>query len=248
MSRLRQFGQKRFGQKQLGQKKSGQETAGTSVTISVFALAFLFTISTASCSRPAAVPGVVGAARNSQPDLPFNGEPASGNASGQYHPANQSASSDPASSVPFHDPHSLPPGTLIIVRLDKAISADATSAVDSFQATVEEPVIVEGTMLVPKGAAVMGRIESARASAMKRGHGYIQLTLASLAVAGQDFHLETASLFARLNPGSNKPQNASVGNGIRLDQGRTLTFRLTRPVEMATNHPVPSQALAKPNF
>jgi hypothetical protein len=201
------------------------------------------------CSHPA---GVVGGARSSQPELPFNGEPATANtssvnSSGHYLPA-QNASTDPGSSVPFHDPHILPPGTLIMVRLDKTISTDALSATASFQATVEEPVIVEGVALVPKGATVVGRVESARASAAGHDHGYVRLTLASLAIGDQEFNVQTASLFARPTPGSPTVQPAKMGRGIRLDQGRSMTFRLTRAVEMAVNHPTPSQALAKPNF
>jgi hypothetical protein len=220
-------------------RRLGQQAAWTSL------LALLVA---AGCSRPASVPGAVGGARNNPPELPFNGEPTPATGSDQYLPALQKATSTAGSGVPFHDPHSLPPGTLIMVRLDKAISTDDLNPNNSFQATVEEPVIVEGIILVPKGATVVGRVESARASATKRDHGYVRLTLVSLEVGGQDFHVQTASLFARPDPGNAKVRNASLGGAIRLDQGRSLTFRLTGPVEMATSHPAPSQALAKPNF
>jgi len=242
MSPLRQFGQKAAW-------TSGSSSIG-------FALLMLALAVMAGCSRPAAVPGMVGGARSTQPDRPFNGEPTSATAASANHSGSdlsaQNASADPGSSVPFHDPHILPPGTLIMVRLDKAISTDALGAAGGFQATVEEPVIVDGVALVPKGATVVGRVESARASATSHDHGYVRLTLASLAIGEQDFTVQTASLFVRPNPGSEKGSASvrpiSADKGIRLDQGRSLTFRLTRPVEMAVNHLAPSQALAQPNF
>ena len=87
-------------------------------------------------------------------------------------------------------------------------------------------------MLIPRGADVTGRVESARTSQMKPGRGYIQLALQSVRVGGVDVPVQTASLFVRQSP--QKDSSAPV---IRLEKGHRLTFRLIQPVYAANQTP-----------
>jgi hypothetical protein len=112
--------------------------------------------------------------------------------------------------------------------LKNAVSADNPEATGRFEGIIDEPVTVDGNILVPPGARVGGRVESARSSKVK-GNGFVRVTLDSIAIAGKDLHLQTSSLFAR---------GHGMGHGptiyaITLEKGRRLTFRLTEPAYVA---------------
>jgi hypothetical protein len=143
-------------------------------------------------------------------------------------PSEGGAGSEP--SIPFRDAQSLPVGTLLTVRLKSPINSDSPKNSATFVALVDDPVVVEGATLVPRGASVAGRIEAARLSTMTHNRGYVRLTLDLVDIAGRELPIRTASLFARGNPGS--AGNAS--DMVSLEQGRRLTFRLTEPVYMAS--------------
>ncbi|MGH9493986.1 MAG: hypothetical protein ACRD3B_03230 [Candidatus Sulfotelmatobacter sp.] len=138
------------------------------------------------------------------------------------------------SGLPFHDAQSLPAGTLLMVRLKASVSTARPQSTDSFEATLDAPVMVEGNVLIPRGSDAVGRIESARTSQMKPGRGYIQLALQSIRVGGVDVPVQTASLFVRQPPKS--PKDSSLP-AIRLEKGHRLTFRLIQPLYAANQSP-----------
>jgi len=123
---------------------------------------------------------------------------------------------------------------MLTVRLTSPVSADDPGPSATFEATVDEPVVIEGNALVPRGANVEGRVEAARASKVKRHHSYLRLTLDSIDVAGKDLTVRTSSLFAR---GNTLDSDSSLGV-ITLEKGRRLTFRLAEPVYMASQQAV----------
>ena len=130
-------------------------------------------------------------------------------------------------SVPFNNPlQDLPAGTLLTVRLETALSSAKPGSSGTFAAILDDPIVVEGKTIVARGANVLGRIESARASELKRG--YLRLTLDSIHLQGRDLRLQTSSLFARgsvhASEVSQKPDNQP--RIIDLQKGRRLTFRL----------------------
>jgi len=140
-------------------------------------------------------------------------------------------SSNPSTTVPFRDPQSLPAGTMLTVRLKDPISAGVLGG--SFAAVVDEAVVMEGATLVPSGANVMGRVESTSPSSAKHSHGLVRLTLTSIEVGGLEIPLQTSSLFARGASGQLQDRPSSGLSGVRLEQGRRLTFRLTEPFPIA---------------
>jgi hypothetical protein len=146
----------------------------------------------------------------------------------------------------FRDSESIPAGTLLTVRLSDLVSADHPEASGRFGAVVDEPIIIEGDVLVPRGVRVEGRIESARASTIKQNRGYLRLTLESIDLAGNDFALRTSSLFASGTPdvSQHPPNSPSVSPSpapVTLEKGRRLTFRLTEPVYLASHHTATSR-------
>jgi hypothetical protein len=125
---------------------------------------------------------------------------------------------------PFQNSQVLPAGALVTVRLNVLIVSGRGFG-ESFEAVLDEPVVVDGNTMIPRDAIVSGRIESTHTSRITPGRGYVRLTLESVQVDGLDVPIQTASLFAR-----SLPKAHTDSDTIRLEKGRRMTFRLRDPV------------------
>jgi hypothetical protein len=189
----------------------------------------LVTLTGVGCSRPDGVPTDQSTVQ-AEHRAPFNDEGTkSGDAASSASSAGSSgAVTDPQNNLPFHDSQNLPGGTLLTVRLKNPLYAENIDSHTSFEAVVVEPVVVDGNVLIPRGASVAGRVESARMSKVKPDRGYMRLALQSVQVGGKNVPVQTASLFAR-----QAPVNDNSESLIHLERGRRLTFRLTETVYTA---------------
>ena len=198
------------------------------------------------CSPPAGLQGGNSTTQADQPPVPFHDENAKSVGLSDS-ASTQESDSKSETPLPFRDPQNLPAGTLLTVRLKNPISAENLAANSTFEGVVDQPVVVDGNQIVSPGAIVSGRVESARASHLKRNRGYLRLTLASIHLAGANVPLQTSSLFVGGNAGAvpeppSQAQSASASaTVIRLEKGRRLVFRLTEPVYVAAAKP-PSPA------
>jgi len=184
----------------------------------------------AGCSSPAE-PRTDGSSQASRRQIPFKDDD---RPQDNVSPP-QNNSRQPEPSLPFGDSQGLPAGMLLTVLLRDPILADSPGAGGTFDAVIDEPVVIEGTTLLPRGASVAGRVESAHASRLKLNRGYVQLTLASIAIAGQDIPIRTSSLFVNGIANDNEPgSDDSSPRTIRVESGRRLTFRLSEPVLIAS--------------
>jgi hypothetical protein len=123
----------------------------------------------------------------------------------------------------------LPEGTTIPIRLQSALSSASSRAGESFNATIDEPVLIDGQALVARGTPAIGRVLEAKASASSRRTslgsplgssvdsslesslepGYLRIVLVSLNVGGKTVMIETSSIFAK--GGSREDRNSSAG-------------------------------------
>ncbi len=193
------------------------------------------------CSDSSETRGDNRTAAADQHQVPFHDGDASANSAATNSAASQENS--PQIGLPFQDSQNLPVGTLLTVRLKDPVSADESGSGSTFEAVVDKPVVVDGNMLVPRGASVAGRVESARASAVERSRGYVRLTLDEIAIAGHDLPIQTSSLFARANADGQQSlagTHLTSVSTIHLEKGRQLTFRLTEPVYVASQRPLPT--------
>jgi hypothetical protein len=174
-----------------------------------------------SCSRPLEVPGDEAASQASPTPFRETSAKADSDAAMPSVPNHDPKSSSP----PFHDSQTLPAGTLLTVRLSAPISQTKTGAQESFNAGIDEDIVAQGRTLIPRGASVIGRVESTRTSKLKPNRGYLRLTLESVHLTGIDLPVQTASLFVR-----QVPQKNIAGSSVRLEKGHRLTFRLTEPL------------------
>jgi hypothetical protein len=133
----------------------------------------------------------------------------------------------------------VPVGALLTVKLRGALSAATAHVGDNFLATVADPLIIDGKMLVDSGTLVSGRVESARMEPDRSTQlGYLRLALNSMDMKGKKLSLETASLFARSPAADGLARSASV----RLRKGHRLTFRLTAPLVLNEQYKMASAA------
>lgn len=241
-----------------------------------FPILLLILALAAGCSRPSHLPADERVNHSDQRKLPFEDNAAKGNTgpnSGAGNPgevnAGPASNSDPgtAGGPPFQTPSSvsdLPPGTLVTVRVESQIfihrtgedrtGEDRTGQEGTFAGVVDEPVVMDGRIAVPRGATVTGRIEAAPASDGGSGRGYIRLTLDTITIAGKTVALRTSSLFVRGNageassPGLDEAEQAHP-EITRLQKGRRLTFRLAamvprerqETVSSSQNHPTSTE-------
>jgi len=137
----------------------------------------------------------------------------------------------------------LPEGTPISVRLQRALSSESAHAGDTFGATVDQPVVVDGVTIVAEGTAVTGRVLEAKASATAPGRslepGYLRIVLVSVNVGGRPVLIETSSIFAK---GGSRDDRGSTANSVSpagprdkdivFSADRHLSFRLAQAADL----------------
>ena len=201
------------------------------------AWAFAMLLAAFACSRPDVIPGDP---NSTQTELPASSlQPASDQSAPELSPTgvHWPKLRRAATGNDFRENfQGLPAGTLLTVRLKTSVYASISPSEGSFEAVVEQPVVVDGTTMIPKGASVAGRVESAQTSRIKPNRGYVRLALQSVDLGDRRVPVQTASLFAREAPLGNQPISV-----IHLEKGRRLTFRLADTAETSKmpSHVIP---------
>jgi hypothetical protein len=205
-------------------------------------MAWLTLLWTTACSRQLAAPAASGNTKSSQ--LPFERVSDSGGIS-------------PTAGFTFDE---IPAGTEFTIRLQAALSSADSRVGQSFDAVFDEPVIVAGKTVVPRGATVTGSVVAARAFQSLQQPGYLRVALQSIVVNGKAVPLRTSTVFAKgasyrkreaptmtrspadgrasiaesaLNSASGTHPSLSPGSGdVRFSTGHRLTFRLAHPLHL----------------
>jgi len=155
----------------------------------------------------------------------------------------------------------LPEGTPIPIRLRSALSSASAHAGDTFSATVDEAVAIDGQMLIAPGTPATGRVLEARHSVSSPGiardgshgrslvrsqePGYLRIVLVSLNLGGKQVMIETSSIFVKGSfRAEQKPSNAVASRAsqkdsrkensgdIVLGKDRRFSFRLAQGVDL----------------
>ena len=181
-------------------------------------LAILLILLPFACSRRTPNVQTEGATQSNPP--PFQSQPAPAAEIGQGFSLTDSQGK--GSPVQKSDP--IPAGALLTVRLRAPLVA-GSGFKESFEALLDDPVMVDGNIVISRDAIVRGDIESVHVSKTSPDRGYVRLTLNSVQVDGVSVPIQTASLFARQL--STAPAHSMT---IRLEKGRRLTFRLKEQI------------------
>lgn len=128
----------------------------------------------------------------------------------------------------------VPAGTPISVRLQESLSSETAHAGQAFRAVLDEPLMADGVAVVPRGAAITGRVLAVRRSGGLRAGGILQLALDSVDVGGEKILLQTSSVIANAAPRKVSPNSAyAQGGRVSVGAQRRLTFRLRQPTRVA---------------
>lgn len=153
-------------------------------------------------------------------------------------------------------PEAIPAGTPVTIHLRLSLSSASSRPGDPFEAVLDEPIVVHGRTLAPRGAVLNGKVLDAKASDQFQGPGYLRLGLTAISINGRLAPIQTSSIF--MKRGSHEQRNVTIlrdGSGKKgaligasvdapgttyatgsMDVGvapeRRLTFRLAQPLPL----------------
>ena len=134
----------------------------------------------------------------------------------------------------------IPAGTRISVRTIDAIDSTSSLVGDRFQASLEEPLTLEGDVIVAKDALVYGRLTQSKESGTFTGRSQLRLELTGIVVSGKMVPLVTgeyevtgrsrgastakrtvggAALGALIGAVADGGQGAAIGAGVGASAG-----------------------------
>ena len=110
----------------------------------------------------------------------------------------------------------LPAGTTIAVRLNESLSSERGMAGDTFQASLSEPLVVDGLVIAERGARARGRILGTQRASRVSGSSSLELEITTFETAdGQKIEISTAP-WTRRGDASYGADAAKIGGGAVL--------------------------------
>ena len=109
----------------------------------------------------------------------------------------------------------IPSGTVIKVRMIDKLSSEENQIGDTFHATLEEPIEVDGKVLYPKGADVMGRVTDVHRSGRLSEPGELDLVLVTVS-SGRTAMSLTAQPRVIKGESHTKSNVGKIGGGTAL--------------------------------
>ncbi len=88
----------------------------------------------------------------------------------------------------------VPAATELEVRTITDLSSKESQPGQTWEGTLESPVVVDGREVIPKGADVTGRVVNAVPSGRLKGRAELSLTLTSIKARGRSYTVSTSSL------------------------------------------------------
>lgn len=105
----------------------------------------------------------------------------------------------------------LPADTMVTVRMIDAVNSDTARLGQTFRASVDEPVIVDGQQVIPRGADVLTKLVDDKQSGKLQGRTVLTLALMSIEVNGRP--VEVTSTDLQTSSGSRGSRTAKVVGG-----------------------------------
>jgi hypothetical protein len=88
----------------------------------------------------------------------------------------------------------IPIGSQISVRMIDALDSKRSQSGEAFRATVDAPVVVNGVIVIPKGADAIGRITESESSGRLRGRATLIVELTAVNFEGKSLGIHTTTV------------------------------------------------------
>lgn len=139
----------------------------------------------------------------------------------QDNPAPQ-PETNPAPAAPQNSPvpqprtETLAAGTNVVIRLAETLSPEHNYTGDTFRATLESPIVMDGFIIADKGSKVLGKIVNAQKAGRVQGVADLTLTLTEINTTdGQRVKIDT-STWNKKGPKSTGQDGAKIAGGAAL--------------------------------
>ena len=131
--------------------------------------------------------------------------------------ANAPVAAAPSRAAPAAAPRTVtvPAGTALNVRLTQGIDVDASQTGMKFKALVDDPVMIGGSIVIPRGASAVVQAASVQQSGKMKGSDKISLKLNSVGFGGYVYEVATGYVETK-GKGEGKKTARKVGGGAGL--------------------------------
>jgi hypothetical protein len=109
-------------------------------------------------------------------------------------------------------PITVPEGTALHVVLDQSLSSANSHSGEEFEATVSDPIVIDGKTVIPKGAHAKGRVVDAKSSGRLHSPARLEVTLTAIEVGGKWYDVDTSDA-GRVGKNHNKHNLIFIGGG-----------------------------------
>jgi hypothetical protein len=121
----------------------------------------------------------------------------------------------PAPAAPSSRAVTVPAGTPVNVRLTQAIDVDATQAGMTFKGVVDDPVMIGGSIVIPRGASAILQAAKVEQSGKMKGSDKITLKLNAVSFGGM-VHEVSSTYVESKGKGEGKKTGRKIGGGAGL--------------------------------
>lgn len=104
----------------------------------------------------------------------------------------------------------VPAGTKLVVRLNSAVASDTSRVEQAVEGALTEPVVVDGTTVLPAGSIVKGEVSAVEPSGKVKGRARLALRFHSIAVEGHEAPYTIAARIDRLAPATKGEDAAKI--------------------------------------
>ena len=134
-------------------------------------------------------------------------------------PANPSDNAQPNPPAPQERPRqrtiTIPAGTPLLIRMISSVDSSKNRIGDYFHASLETALVVEDTVLAPRGADVYGRLANAKAAGKISGGAELTLELTGVRI-GENVVPIASTSYAVVAKGRGKQSAGRIGGGAAL--------------------------------
>lgn len=113
--------------------------------------------------------------------------PASSSAAGA---PERAATKSPAKITPGRS-FTVPAGTRMVVRMIDSVDSETNKVGDEFRASLEEDLVVDGTLVAPKNSDVTGRLAEVKEAGRLTGKSELKLELTQIVIQGTTYSIAT---------------------------------------------------------